>query len=74
MTVVRLLNQECLPEDIWLFNATQMTLDMLQGGFCTFEWVPRTENVLCDSLARRAVQEAQISLTVNPSYEVAHLR
>ncbi len=31
-TVVRLLRQEFQPQDIWLYNATQITLDVLQGG------------------------------------------
>lgn len=32
MSVVRLLRMECLPEDLWLYNATQLALDLLKGG------------------------------------------
>ncbi len=40
-TVVRLLRQECLSHDIWLYNATQITLDLLDGIQTVVEWIPR---------------------------------
>ena len=70
MAVVRLLNCETLPSDIWLYNATQLTLDMLEGCHVSFTWVSRDENGVCDQLARTAVSSAGITLSVHPDWEV----
>ena len=54
-TVVRLLRQECRVDDIWLYNAIKIALDLLRGGHVEVTWIPRSENQVCDTLAREAV-------------------
>ena len=71
---MRLLRQECRPQDVWLFNATQVALDMLTGMEVAVQWIPRDENSVCDALARKAVTNGCIELAVAPEFEVAHLR
>ena len=72
--VCRLLRKEILPTDVWLYNATSITLDML--GDCNVEitWIPRDLNGTCDALARKAVQDGHITLLVAPDFRVAHER
>ncbi len=52
LTVCRLLRKEVVPEDVWLFNATSITLDMLAGSSMHVSWIPRAQNCVCDELAR----------------------
>jgi hypothetical protein len=40
-TVVRLLRKEFFPTDIWLYNATQIALDMVKGRPVEVKWIPR---------------------------------
>ena len=50
--VCKLLRQEALPSDVWLYNATQITLDMLTDCSVEVTWIPREQNGVCDRLAR----------------------
>ncbi len=72
--VVRLLNKEHLPHDIWLFNAANLTLDMLHNWSVTSKWIPREQNSVCDQLARKALHADDMILDVSAGWKHLHER
>ena len=74
MMVCKLLRRELLPKDIWLYNSTSITHDMLTGHRVSVNWIPREQNSECDALARQAVVQGCLSVDVHEAYAVAHAR
>lgn len=74
MHVCRLLRKEDLPKDVWLFNATSITLDILSDCEVHVSWIPRDCNTACDDLARSAVSNGCITLWVTEHLRAFHQR
>ena len=72
--VCKLLRKESLPEDVRLYNATQIAMDMLSDCHVDVKWIPRDQNCVCDRLAHLAVDTGHITLTVAPEFRVTHAR
>ena len=53
--VIGLWNKEWDVRDVFLFNCVQLALDVTTGWERSGGWIPRTENEVCDALARQAV-------------------
>ena len=69
--VVDLVTRKVAPRDPYLYNCTALLRDLLVGGHYTAQWHSRDENTLCDSLARAAVRDGAVTVTVHAHAPVA---
>jgi hypothetical protein len=72
MHICRLLRKEDLPQDVWLYNATSITLDILSDSEVHVSWISRECNTVCDELARSAVSNGCITLWVTEHLRAFH--
>ncbi len=50
--VVGVLDGRYLPKDVFLFNCSQMAIDLAGDRGITSSWIKRDLNAVCDGLAR----------------------
>ena len=62
--VVHLLDGTSDPPDLHLYNCVSLAHDLLTGWPYAATWHPRTENTICDALAREAAATGTVRLAV----------
>ena len=63
--VIGLWNKEWEVRDVFLYNCVQLAFDVTSAWERKGDWIPRTENGICDALARKAVEEKTYSVSTN---------